>query len=67
MDHDNTGGVVSGSSVDCSHNHCGFDLIIYLPYNFEERYKFCMHGSNNIYSTAILLYSFHRCIEVLKS
>ena len=40
MDHDNTGGAVSGGRVDCSHNHCDFDLIIHLPHNFEERYIF---------------------------
>ena len=38
MDHNNTGGVVSGSCVNCSHYCCDFDLIIHLPHNFEERY-----------------------------
>ena len=36
MDHDNTGGVVSGGCVDCGHNHCDFGLS--LSRNFEERY-----------------------------
>ena len=38
MDHDNTGGAVSGGCDDCGHNHCDFD--INLPHNFKERYKF---------------------------
>ena len=38
MDHDNTGGVVSGGCVDCGHNHCDFDLS--LSHNFEERYVY---------------------------
>ena len=51
MDHDNTGGVVCGGFVDCSHNHCDFDLVIHLPHNFEERY-FCT-VMNNISCTHV--------------
>ena len=42
MDYDNTGGAVSSGCVNCSHNHCDFDLIIHLSHNFEKRYVFCM-------------------------
>ena len=41
MDYNNTGSVVSGLCVNCSHNSCDFDLIIHLSHNFEKRYVFC--------------------------
>ena len=43
MDHDSTGGTVSGGCVDCGHSHCDFDVILF--HNFEERYKFADHLS----------------------
>ena len=41
MDHDNTGGAVNGSCVDCGHNHCDFNVI--LSDSFEERYDNCSY------------------------
>ena len=57
MDHDNTGGAVSGGCIDRGHNHCNFDLS--LSHNFEERYKFAdciINHTHDMYVMIILAY-----------